>query len=221
MRKFVNPFIFGQLDAVAGHFIALLRPSPSIFTEQPWILHSKTRKSPALCHPTMTILFRMPLLTLLNHLSILTIFMQLSPIWSLSLLMLIISPNPPKDGLRLLFSPLMPVRVSQATSTPTPKKLLAMVITVSVGCVLILVTLHPDDPNLRNSLFVFLHHLFLILSVVLADLPASPSSRISPFSLTTHFPTLFIFAPHRPDRESSPISHPGPFLHRGGTPASW
>ena len=56
--------------------------------------------------------------------------------------------------------------------------------------------LHSDDLNLRKSLFVF--PLFLILSVVLADLPAPSSSRISLLP-NTHFLTLFIFVPHRPD----------------------
>ena len=45
--KIRQPLLSGQLDAVAAHFIALLPPPPSTFTEQPWILHSKTRKPPA------------------------------------------------------------------------------------------------------------------------------------------------------------------------------
>ena len=126
--KIRQPLLSGQLDAVAA-ILSLFShlPPPPLQSNLGFCTPKPASPQPPLCHPTMTILFRIPLLMLLNHLSILTIFMQLSPIWPLSLLMLMISPNPPKDGLRLLFSPLMPVRVSQATSTPTPKKLLAMV----------------------------------------------------------------------------------------------
>ena len=45
--KIRHPLLNGQLEVVAAHFIALLPPPSSTTSEQPWILHSKTRKPPA------------------------------------------------------------------------------------------------------------------------------------------------------------------------------
>ena len=242
--KIRQPLLLEQLDAVAAHFIALLPPPSSTFTEQSWILHSKTCKRSASTLPPNddNIVQDIPSHVAKSPFHLDNIHAAVANLASLLANNADDIPKSPKGWIKVAILPTYACKSAQATSTPTPKKLLAMVfspwsptefrnlslktllprlwplITVSVGCVLTSVTLLPDDPNLRNSLFVFPHHLFLILSVVLAGLPAPSPSRISPFSQTTHFPTLFIFVPHRPDRSfcamvfDLSVNHPVPPL---------
>ena len=129
-----------------------------------------------------------------------------------------------------------------ATSTPTPKKLLAMassqslrmeftnlspktllprswpLTTASKECVLTLGILLMVDPNLLNSLFVSPLPLSLTPLVVPAS-PLTPLPWLSHlFCLTMHFPTLSIFVLRRPGRSSSvmvydlDVNHPAPPL---------
>ena len=241
--KIRQPLLSGQLDAVAAHFIALLPPPPSTFTEQPWILHSKTRKPPASTLPpnddnivqdTPSHVAKSPFHLDNIHAAVANLASLLANADDL--------PKSPKGWIKVAILPTYAGKgvpgnfdsntqeivstgvltvVSYGIHKPLSENLIAALVAFDnrkrrmrfdIG------HLHPDDPNLRNSLFVFPHHLFLILSVVLAGLPAPPSSRISPFSLTTHFPTLFIFVPHRPGRSfcamvfDLSVNHPVPPL---------
>ena len=168
--------------------------------------------------------------------------MLLLPTWPPSSLQLMTFLNPPKDGLKSLFSPPTRVRVYLATSIPIPKRLLAMasslllrmeftnlfpktlllrsllLTTANKECVLTLGILLLVDPSLPSLLFVSPLPLSLILSVVPANPLAPLHWLLYLFYRTTHSPTLSIFVPHRPGRSSSvmvydlDVNHPAPLL---------
>ena len=50
-EKIRQPLLSGQFDTVAAYLLALLPPPPSITSEQPWILNSKTRKASPFTRP--------------------------------------------------------------------------------------------------------------------------------------------------------------------------
>ena len=264
--KIRQPLLSGQLDAVAAHFIALLPPPPSTFTEQPWILHSKTRKPPASTLPpnddnivqdTPSHVAKSPFHLDNIHAAVANLASLLANADDL--------PKSPKGWIKVAILPTyagkgVPGNFDSNTQEIVSNGVLTVVSygihkPLSENLIAALVAFDNRKRRMRFDIGHFTpgrsqsaQHV-IRLSPSSVPHPIGGPGRPSGSSLLAHFPLLpnnalpyaIYFCPAqarqvilrdgiRPKRksssstsavQSSPVPHPGPFLHRGGTPPSW